>query len=91
MKEARSRVEFLAKELGIPVVDQYKYLGAKINNHLSAKDAIREIQNSIMAIKNALYPALALNNLEYNIYTFRLFAIPKLLMIPTFLTGTSNI
>jgi len=41
LKEMRSRVESIGKELGIPVVDQYKYLGAKINNHLSARDAIR--------------------------------------------------
>lgn len=41
-------------------------------------------------MKGMLYSVLSVGDLEYNIYSYKLYVIPKLLMVPTFLTGKMN-
>lgn len=67
--------------IGVPIVEQYTYLGARIDEVFSSRPQVIDSNKSIQLAYSALYPLLKRDNLRFNISTFLIYALPRILLI----------
>lgn len=78
------KVDKMVNKLGIPRVNEYKYLGSNLNEMMDASNFIKTVKARAAMVKGSMNYLLTRNNLCFNIRSFQTYILPLLLMIPGF-------
>jgi hypothetical protein len=86
----KTLITSIAKDLSIPTVEDYKYLGTYVDSFLSPKPAMNKLLSSIIVKHHILRPAINAGDMRFMVNSFNTFVLPSLLLIPLFLEGKSK-
>ena len=75
--------------LGVPCVNQYKYLGTWLDQNLDPMTHLKALENKMSILSRKFYALRKQGNIKFNINIFKIFILPNIKMLATLYNETN--